>query len=153
MLETPHVIVGAVIASKVGNPYLAIPLAFISHFVLEKVPHWNPHLNVETVKFGKVTSQSFRLVLLDSFIALISGLTIASWSLPNATQALTIIGASFFAVLPDLVEAPYFFLNWKNNLIKKWIGFQKSLQVDTTPAWGLLTQTITILTALWWLRA
>jgi len=53
MLETPHVLAGAVIAAKVQNPFLAIPLAFASHFILEKVPHWNPHINAEMTKFGR----------------------------------------------------------------------------------------------------
>ena len=47
MLETPHVAVGAAIAASIPNPLIAIPLAFASHFALELVPHWNPHLNTE----------------------------------------------------------------------------------------------------------
>ncbi|MFH1971517.1 MAG: hypothetical protein ABIJ05_04005, partial [Patescibacteria group bacterium] len=58
MLETPHIIVGAAIASKITNPLLSIPISFVSHFVLEKVPHWNPHLNSETEKYGKPTKKS-----------------------------------------------------------------------------------------------
>jgi len=47
VLETPHVVVGAAIATKIANPFISLPLAFASHFLLEKVPHWNPHLNTE----------------------------------------------------------------------------------------------------------
>ena len=65
MLETPHVIVGAAIATKVVNPALALPLAFGSHFILERVPHWNPHLNTEKNKFGKITVVSTKIVILD----------------------------------------------------------------------------------------
>ena len=65
VLETPHVVVGAAIATKVLHPALAIPLAFGSHFILEKVPHWNPHLNSETEKFGRPTRQSTYIVIAD----------------------------------------------------------------------------------------
>jgi hypothetical protein len=36
-------------------------------------------------------------------------------------------------------------------LIKSWIAFQKSLQVDATLLPGLITQIITILAAFWWI--
>jgi hypothetical protein len=62
VLETPHVVVGAAIATKVANPALAIPLAFASHFVLEKIPHWNPHLNTELKKFGRLAGLVHRVL-------------------------------------------------------------------------------------------
>ncbi|OGM56522.1 hypothetical protein A3E46_00005 [Candidatus Woesebacteria bacterium RIFCSPHIGHO2_12_FULL_46_16] len=151
MLETPHVIVGAAIATKVVNPALAIPLAFASHFILEKVPHWNPHLNTETEKFGKPTKKSTYIVIADASLALFSGTYIAYRALPNWGLFATIIAASFASVLPDLIEGPYFFLKARNETIKRWIRFQKSLQVDTSVVPGLLTQAITIAAAIWWI--
>lgn len=151
MLETPHALVGAAIAIKVGNPFLAIPISFLSHFALEKVPHWNPHLNTETQKFGAPTKTSTYIVIADSLLALTSGSFIALSSLPNTELALTILLSCFAAVLPDLIEAPYFFLKKRTSAIKKWISFQKSLQVDTSPIPGLATQLITIIAALWWI--
>lgn len=150
MLETPHVAVGAAIATKVGNPLLAIPLAFGSHFLLERVPHWNPHLNTETKKHGKPTKQSTIIVIIDACVALGLGFFIALKALPNTSHVLTIIAASFASVLPDVIEAPYFFLNYRTKFIKKWIKFQKSLQADTGVLPGLATQVITIAAALLW---
>lgn len=152
MLETPHVIVGAAIATKVGNPALAIPLALASHFLLEKVPHWNPHLNTETEKYGKPTRQSTKIVILDATLAVTSAFFIASKVLPDTGHFLTILFAGFFAILPDVIEGPYFFLNMRSKAIKSWINFQKSLQEDTTVLPGLATQLITVLAAFWWIR-
>ncbi len=151
MLETPHVIVGAAIATKVAHPALAIPLAFGSHFLLEKIPHWNPHLNTETEKYGKPTRRSTQIVILDTSLALVAGFFIASRALPNTAQAITILAACLAAALPDVVEGPYFFLNMRHELIKKWIKFQKSIQIDTPLVPGLLTQVITIIAAFWWI--
>ena len=152
MLETPHVFIGAAIASKIPNPLIAIPLAFASHFVLEMVPHWNPHLNSETEKYGQPTKRSTVITTIDSFTALISGSVIAWQAMPNLNQAVLILACSFASVLPDVLEGPYFFLKVRTPLIKKWIAFQKSIQSDTTPFWGLLTQAATILAVIFWLR-
>ena len=151
MLETPHVIVGAAIATKVANPFLALPLAFGSHFILEKVPHWNPHLNTEKKKFGKITTQSTQIIVLDVICALISGFFIASKSLPDSGRFAIILLASFLSVLPDLIEGPYFFMNVKSKFLEKWIAFQKSLQSDASPLPGLTTQVLTIFAAFWWI--
>lgn len=151
VLETPHVVVGAAIAAKIGNPLLAIPLAFGSHFILEKVPHWNPHLNTEMKKYGKITKKSTYIVIVDVIASLASGLYIASRTLPDTNHFLYVLIAAFVAVLPDVIEGPYFFLNMKNEFIKKWIAFQKSIQVDTQIIPGLATQVITVITTFWWL--
>lgn len=39
MILTPHILLGAAIASKIPNIWGLI-LAFLSHFVLDAVPHW-----------------------------------------------------------------------------------------------------------------
>jgi len=151
VLETPHVIVGAAIATRVANPALALPLAFASHFLLEKVPHWNPHLNTETEKYGKPTKQSTAIVVADATLATASAFLIASRVLPDNGHSLTILFASFFAVLPDLIEGPYFFLGIRSKIIKRWILFQKSIQEDTTFLPGVATQLATVIAAFFWI--
>jgi hypothetical protein len=151
VLETPHVIVGAAIATKVGNPALAIPLALASHFVLDKIPHWNPHLNSETERYGNPTKGSTNLVIADVSLSVISGVFIASRVLPDLGRSVVILIACLISVLPDVVEGPYFFLGIRSSLVKRWIKFQKSLQVDTTIIPGLLTQLATVIAAFWWI--
>ncbi|MEK7112425.1 MAG: hypothetical protein AAB875_03785 [Patescibacteria group bacterium] len=152
-METPHVVVGAAIATKVVSPALSIPLAFASHFLLEKVPHWNPHLNTETEKFGRPTKQSTYIVLADVIGSLILGGYIASRAIPDWGHTATILAACFASVLPDVLEGPYFFFNMRSEIIKKWINFQKSIQADTSIGPGLLIQVITIAAAFWWILA
>ena len=152
MLETPHVFIGAAIAVAVPNPLISIPLAFASHFVMEMVPHWNPHLNTEMEKFGKPTRRSTAITAVDSTLALVSGSFIAFQFLPNMSQAFLILACCFASVLPDVMEGPYFFLKMKSKWVTKWIGFQKSLQNDTTAFWGLATQLLTIAAVIFWLR-
>jgi hypothetical protein len=151
LLETPHVIVAAAIAYKVGNPALALPLALGSHFVLEKVPHWNPHLNQEKQKYGHLTLQTKKIIFVDSFIALFIGALVAIAVLPNTMHFLYIILACLLSVLPDVLEAPYFFMDHQNVFTMKLHKFQKSIQSDTTAIPGLTFQAATILAAFLWI--
>jgi len=151
VLETPHVLVAAAIAVKITNPYLSLPLALGSHFILERVPHWNPHLNTEKKKFGKLTKSTFNIILIDSSLALILGTSIALKSSQNSLSFLIVMLACFLAAAPDLIEAPYYILNSKSQFIEsKWIPFKKSIQVDAKPFWGLLWQILISITAIYW---
>lgn len=40
MFVTSHLLTGAAIGSVVPNPLLTIPLAFVSHFAMDALPHW-----------------------------------------------------------------------------------------------------------------
>lgn len=153
MLETPHVAVGAAIASKIPNPFISIPLALASHFILDISPHWNPHINREIKKFGKPTKESVTIIKADSVIALVLGSALAFHALPDVHQFANIMVCSFVAVLPDVVEAPYYFLGKKTTIIEKWIAWQKSIQNDVSPQLGLTIQTIVTLVSLFWVLA
>ncbi len=151
MLETPHVVVGAAIATIIPNPFLAIPLAFLSHFVLDMTPHWNPHISTELKKYGEITQKSKNIIYIDLAISVIVGVFLASRALPDTGQFLTIGASGFAGILPDVIEAPYFFLHWKNKFLEKWLKFQKSIQNDVDPVYGLATQVITVLACFWWI--
>ena len=150
MLETPHAVVGAAIAASVSNPIIGLPLAFASHFMLDKVPHWNPHLNTELKEYGKVSKNSSSIVFADTGLAFLLSLLIASTALPDTGRFIYIMLGAFAGILPDLVEAPYYFLKKNSDWIIRWIKFQKSIQVDTTLIPGMTTQIITVLAALFW---
>ena len=151
MLETPHVIVAAAIAVKVGRPELALPLALASHFILDIVPHWNPHINQEVEKFGSVSKRSTVIVAVDSAIALLTGSLIAYQTLPNYALVLTVLACCFLSVLPDLAEAPYFFLKMRNKLLGRWITSHRNLQNNAPAFWGILTQVAIVGATFLWL--
>lgn len=150
MLELPHTVVGAAIAAKVGNPALALPLALASHFVVDMLPHWNPHLNKELKEHGRVTTRSTVFVAVDVVGSLFAGSAIASTVLPDITHFWIVILGAFLAVLPDVVEAPYFFLRKEYAFVGRLIAFQKSIQNDAPPLVGIATQIVLVAAALWW---
>lgn len=153
MLETPHVVVGAAIATAVGDPVLAFPLALGSHFVLDKIPHWNPHTYTETIKNGIPDKNTIILTIVDISTALCVGLYFAFLALPNFALAETIILACFASVLPDVIKYPFFlFKNTRKGLYKKYVDWERAFQVDTeNKLYGLFTQFVIILASLYWI--
>lgn len=152
MLETPHVSVAAAIATKVANPALSLPLAFASHFILDKIPHWNPHTFTETRKFGKPSGKTTKIAFVDSVTALTIGLGVAYFSLPDLKKAVIIVAACFLSVLPDVSKIPYYYFGVRDGISKKWVNFERSLQEDTkTPLMGILIQLTLIVVSFYWM--
>jgi len=142
MLESLHSLTGAVIAYKIGNPALSLPLAFISHFVIDLFPHWNPGINHEKKKLGYLSPQTTSLIFLDCLLGLFFSLYLSLKVLPNISHALFILAGSFLAILPDLAEAPFFFLNSQTPFLKKLIKFQSRYQWSV-PLWpGIILQVV-----------
>lgn len=142
MLETPHVALGLAIAVAIPNPLISIPLAFASHFALDMVPHWNPHINTEMKKFGKLTNPTLFIIAVDLALALILTIFIGKTN-PY------IYLASFMSILPDIAEGPYFLFGWRNKYLDVILRFQRSIQANANIFWGLLTQILVLLGALY----
>src|SRR3990167_11027957 len=45
MTATAHALIGASLAAKIVNPVLGIPIAILSHFIADLVPHWDAGTN------------------------------------------------------------------------------------------------------------
>lgn len=149
MLELPHALAGATIATKITNPLIALPLAFLSNFLLDLIPHWNPHLGTEMKKYGKLTTKTKFIILTDSFLGLIAGLWAAWRFWPDIGKTFFVILVCFSAVLVDLAEAPYFFLGYQHPLIRKVMKLQGRLQFNV-PFWpGIASQLIFIILCLY----
>lgn len=150
MLETPHVAVGAAIAVSMANPALSLPLALGSHFLLDRIPHWNPHTYTEIAQSGKLQNNSLIIASIDAVCALILGLSIAYSLNPDYKKMFIVILASFLSVLPDLIKSPFYLLKCKNRLLKKYVDFERSLQVETNVYTGMFIQLIVVLGSIWW---
>ncbi len=150
MVELPHTIVGAALAAKIGNPALALPLALGSHFVLDMLPHWNPHLRTEKKTLGDLRPKTKRIIMLDVVVSTAVGVAIATTVLPDVKHFIVVLLGAFLAVLPDVLEGPYFFFNQKNKVVTRLLDFQKSLQFDVPFVPGVLTQLLLSFAALRW---
>ncbi len=140
MLETPHVALGIAVAKTVPNPLISIPLSFAGHFLLDMIPHWNPHLNTEIKKFGKLTNNTLFIIGLDALSAILFVYFSYNFFSHDPLLSSSILFSSFASVLPDAIEAPYYLMGIKNKFLNYWIKFQKSIQADANLFWGIVTQ-------------
>jgi len=150
VLTTPHALIGAFILLTTPNFFLGCFLAFLSHFLIDFfIPHWNPHLYTEIKKNKKVSKNSLKIITWDAIIANVLLLIVAfKLSLSWNKVVLLWVGA-FWAIFPDLVEAPYYFFNWKNKYLNRYIEFEHKNQSNANLFWGIITQVLVSLAALY----
>jgi len=128
VLETPHALVGMVIVAAIPNPLVGLLLAFLSHFAVDMLPHWNWEPNARPL--------SLLGIVLD--LILLEILTI--YFVARSPQPLILAAGSFLAILPDLLEAPQIFLGFENKYLQKLLQFQKIIQNKVPVLPGILTQ-------------
>jgi hypothetical protein len=93
MTATNHVVTGMVIGTVVANPVIAFPLALLSHFILDALPHYGE---------SDHHSKKFKMILLaDMMVAAIALIMVLL-----ITQNWVVILAGIFAASPDLMWLP-----------------------------------------------
>jgi hypothetical protein len=92
-----HGVAGAVIAITIKQPLLAVPIAFLSHFVIDMIPHFG--LDEKEV-FGR----RFNIILLADFLFSVS-LMAFFWLLFIPPQIWLIWACMVAAASPDLMWA------------------------------------------------
>lgn len=143
MTATGHAIIGTVIAAKIGNPALAIPIAVASHIAADLFPHWDPGTNRESKSYDRF----FKDGVVDVLCSFLVTFLLISFIFPqtNVIYAyIVVFAAQFF----DWASAPYVFFKVKNPPIFQWFyRFQKTFDNRLDKPWGIIGQ-VTILIAL-----
>ena len=147
MFLTPHVAVAVAIAAVVPNPILAIPLAFLSHFVLDMLPHWDDlglgKLRERTVR---IPAHAARLVVMDGLLAVSFAFFFIYFSFPDWGMALNIGACALAALLPDAYYIPLAFFGKRWGFILWVVRVQSKLQekAKAPRAFGVFTQVFAI---------
>lgn len=132
MTGLSHVTTGVLIAVAVQKPALALPLALLSHFALDRFPHWGNDLL-------DGSSPLFRRIILYDVLACLSVVIFMMFALP--AQALVIALSAALAVAPDMMWIPNFFREVRGlpvkprNAVMRW---HASLQYERN--WGIATE-------------
>jgi hypothetical protein len=113
MIATCHILMGAAIAEKTHNPFLGLFFAFLSHFILDVIPHAEYLTSSE--KSQNKSSGKFLKIFFDGFFALIIILFFSQ----NKILALA---GGFFGGLPDALSFLTSFYP-KNIISKKYNTF------------------------------
>jgi len=130
MLETPHALVGMLVVTLIPNPLVSLPLAFLSHFAVDMLPHWNWEPDARPLSLLGIVLDMILLEIITARVAFQSPLS------------LNIAAGALFAILPDVLEAPYIFFGLENRYIKKLTMIQKNLQNNVPIVPGIITQII-----------
>jgi len=135
MTATGHAVLGTVIAAKVGNPALAIPLAIASHIAADIFPHWDTATNIR--KKGR------RRVIIESFFDLVFGFLISFvivFLLFPKTNLFYVLFLILVSQSLDWFMIPYYLFRNNFPLFKYAYKFQKSFNHSLDKPWGIINQ-------------
>jgi hypothetical protein len=139
MTATGHALVGTVIAAKIGNPALAIPIALASHFLCDALPHWDTGHGRENQTKNRFVTATVIDVLLSFVLSYL--LIVLFFPTTNLLYAFIII---IVCQLPDWLTAPYLFLNWKFAPFTWIYELQKKFDSSIGLPWGFINQVVAI---------
>ena len=146
MYITTHATIGLLIARVIPNPVLAFILGFISHYILDFIPHDNlikdPKLKEkvrkEEVDIKKIPAYRHFIIMAIIDHIIIIGLFIFLFiyqeqMVQNPISAITAMAG---AIIPDYLWAPYTMWKWKIfkpfHKLNLWVH---SLRKDMVPTW------------------
>jgi len=139
MTATSHAIVGSVIAAKIGNPALAVPIALASHLVLDSIPHWDTATNGH----GKRDTRVFINTMFDFVLGLVLSYFVLIFLFPT-----TSLSYAFFIIITaqlfDWLTVPYLFFRIKF-FFSYVYKFQKLFDRKLASPWGIITQIATVI--------
>lgn len=122
MIFTSHLVIGATIGAEVMYLPLVAVLAFLSHYLLDFIPHVEYPINNILKKNWKKSAPDFLRVFSDFIVGVFFFFSIHVFT--NTPYLILSIGV-FFAVLPDIIEVVYHifpknrFLKWHYNMHDK----------------------------------
>lgn len=138
MTASNHVVAGALIATAVSHPPAAIPLAFLSHFVMDALPHYGDTNKASWLNRNFKYILGVDLLLATVFILAILVLQPASW--------LLLAICAVVAVSPDILWLPYFLADLKHEQKEhsKLAKFLKWIQWGERP-WGIYLEVLVLI--------
>ena len=156
MILTIHAVAGAAVANQFQNKLIAWVLAFLSHFLLDAIPHKDYDLS--NAKLG-LRDKKFWMFILKAMIDLLIGfILIIIFTKEMSNLKHNLIGG-FIALIPDGLTLLYFIIKPNNKILKIlsailekfYYNFHKSLGwLENTPLfWGILSQVIILIISLY----
>ncbi len=146
MTALNHAVTGAVIAVLVKKPALAIPLAVLSHYVCDAIPHFGIH---EHDHAKRNASLLFRLISSLSAIGTLMSLAIVPYHRFQGVGWITLVACMLAAALPDVVWVPMYIREITSKQVKvmgKFNHFHQAIQWYEKPL-GLSVEALWLFSA------
>jgi len=158
MVLTPHILVGAAIGAKTQNLGLIVILAIISHFILDRIPHWDySNKELETFSQNKSCKTLFNFFLkiaIDGLMGLIIVIFII-WqkNIINPKYLFYVLIGISASLLPDILLGFAKFFSNKSRVLRVYKNLhEKTLHnpkhIKKPTLLGLGTQLLTIVIAI-----
>lgn len=141
MTATGHALVATLLIAKFPDPLVSLPLAFVSHFALDVVPHWD----AGTHHHGKTKEKLFFEAGADVVLSVILSYVLYYY-IGGQEYGILLLGI-FLSQLPDWLTAPYFILHMKSPLVswsKQMYKLQHKINNRLDKPWGIVTQITTV---------
>lgn len=154
MFLTTHALAAGLLAQKFKNPLAAYPLILTTHFLMDNIPHWDfgSYASEELHKKGQIKNFKKRFILglfgaLDlTAVAVFSYLFFRKKLLTNPAISVGIL----VGLLPDFLEVPPLFLNWRPFPLNKFEEFHSQrIHRSANFIVGLISQIIIIILVFW----
>lgn len=133
MTAPNHALTGALIGLSISNPLMAMPLAFLSHFVCDAIPHYDPPVQNKASLFR---SKRFVYEFLVAGIVLCGGLVIVL-AVTRPAHWVNAALCAFLATSPDLFWIPRYLHARRTGHDKPirnpFLRFHSSIQWKTGP--------------------
>ncbi len=136
MTATAHALVGGAIAASISDPALGLPLATLSHPILDMIPHWD--LGCGWRKKNKLT------LFAESVLDLLIGIIAAFFIFGKSADPIYLLACIFFSEIWDILMMPYLLLGWNLPPFSTAYKWQHKIQSNIKLPWGILTQIGTV---------
>jgi hypothetical protein len=140
MLWLVHILIGMIIGVKFKSPWLIIPIAIMSHFILDAIPHWDGNFDKKKFKkTGKATITDTDMIV--KLFDVVASVTVLIYFYAQNDRKLMLLGA-VMAILPDLSKIGYLTSLRNTKGYMHFIMFHNNIQKETTMEKGLSIQAI-----------
>jgi len=136
MTATAHALIGASLAVKITNPLIGIPLAILTHFLADLIPHWDAGTNHR--------NKTIMRLRIEAAIDVLLGFVLVFLIFRNLVDPIYLFTMVIAAQLPDWLEAPSWMFGFKVPPFSwmDWLGHK--LQSRLQLPWGLVTQVVVV---------
>lgn len=141
MLSISHAVTGAFIAYAIPNIWIFAPLAFLSHFILDHIKHFDVGTGIK--KKSRHIAWTLYWTIIDLLLGALLIILIWQQKLTDFTWQIWI--GAFFGILPDILESTKLFFHRSFKFLEPLYQLHKKVHRSTLNVfWGLLPQVILI---------
>ncbi len=147
MILFPHMLVGAAIGLKIDNFWAIFILALISHFLFDRLPHWEYVKNL-----SDLPREKFPSFILKAVLDLTLGIIII-WCLTSDSPLHSyIFFGAFAAILPDGLTLLNMLTGKKIKILEKFWSFHKKISIaenKNSPFWGAIIEIAVVILSIY----